>query len=175
MAASRRTMSVYQPRSRKAAFADALADARRAVARALKIALLRGAGGLVFLAACAGLLALATFNATDPSLDHATGSEAANWLGGFGATAADLMLRMFGIAALAFLTPPAVWGAKAMTGRSIAWPIWRAAAWPLGTALVAGGLGILPGLEALPAGTGGLFGLAIAGLSRHAALAYHHE
>ncbi|MBV9572078.1 MAG: cell division protein FtsK, partial [Alphaproteobacteria bacterium] len=54
-------------------------------------------------------------------------------------------------------------------------PIWRAAAWPLGTVLVAGGLGIFPSLEALPAGTGGLFGLAIAGLSRHAALAYHHE
>ncbi len=174
MAAGRRNSGVtYVPVSRKRAFADALADARLAVARAIKIAMLRGAGALVFLAACAGLVALATFSPGDASLDNATISEPSNWLGGFGATAADLLLRTFGIAALTFLAPPAIWGARAMTGRSLTRPIWRAAAWPLATVFVAGGLGILPTLEALPAGTGGLLGLAIAGLSRHAAAAYN--
>jgi DNA segregation ATPase FtsK/SpoIIIE, S-DNA-T family len=173
MAATRRSMGVYQPRSRKAAFADALADARRTVARALKIALLRGAGGLVFLGACAGLVALATYSPGDASLDNATARDPSNWLGGFGATAADLLLQTFGIAALAFLAPPAIWGARALSGRSVTYPIWRAAAWPASTVFVAGGLGILPRLEALPAGTGGLLGLAIAGLSRHAAQSYH--
>src|SRR5690348_8644937 len=164
MAGTRRSTGVYQPRSRRAAFADALADARYAVVRALKIALLRGAGALVFLASCAGLLALATFNAGDASLDTATAREASNWLGGFGGTAAELLLRTFGIAALIFLAAPAIWGARAMTGRSLSRPMWRAVAWPLATMFVAGGLGILPKLEALPAGTGGLFGLAVVGL-----------
>ena len=69
-----------------------MADARRAVASAIKIALLRGAGALVFLSACAGLVALATFSPDDASLSNATGAEPANWLGGLGATAADLLL-----------------------------------------------------------------------------------
>src|SRR4051794_30478900 len=175
MPASRRSMGVYQPRSRRAAFADGLADARRAVARAIRIALLRGAGALVFLGACTGLVALATFSPGDASLNNATGHEPANWFGGFGATAADLMLQTFGIAALVFLAPPAIWGARAMTGRSLTRPMWRAAAWPLATILVAGGLGAVPKLEALPAGTGGLLGLAIAGLSHHVAHAYAQD
>src|SRR3954464_15352518 len=175
MPATRRNIGVYQPRSRKAAFADALADARRTVARALRVAMVRAAGALVFLGASAGLVALATFSPNDPSLSNATGREPSNWLGGFGATAAALLLQTFGIAALAFLTPPAIWGARAMTGRAITRPVWRAAAWPLATVFVAGGLGILPRLEALPAGTGGLLGLAIAGLSRHAGQSYHQS
>ena len=47
--------------------------------------------------------------------------------------------------------------------------MWRAFAWPLGTVLVAAGLGILPAPLTLPAGTGGLIGIAAAGLSAHAA------
>jgi S-DNA-T family DNA segregation ATPase FtsK/SpoIIIE len=174
MSASRRNSGVtYVPVSRKRAFTDALADARVTVARAIKLALLRGAGALVFIAACAGLVALGTYQASDASLNNATGAEPSNWLGGFGATAAALLLQTFGIAALTFLAPPAIWGARAMTGRSVRRPIWRAAAWPLATVFVAGGLGIFPKLDALPAGTGGLLGLAIAGLSRHAGNAYH--
>src|SRR5436305_3544446 len=175
MATSRRSMGVYQPRSRKAAFADAMTEARRVVARALRVALLRGAGALVFLSSCAGLVALGTFSPEDASLNNATARDPSNWLGGFGATAADLLLQTFGIAALAFLAPPAVWGARAMTGRSLSNPMWRAAAWPLATVFVAGGFGILPRLDALPAGTGGLLGLAIAGLSRHAGTAWHQH
>src|SRR2546423_13017767 len=161
MPASRRSMGVYQPRSRRAAFTDALADARRTVARAIRIALLRGAGALVFVGACAGLVALATFSPGDASLNNATGHEPANWFGGFGATAADLLLQTFGIAALVFLAPPAIWGARAMTGRSLTRPMLRAAAWPLPTILGAGGPGPVPKLEALAAGPRGMPGHAL--------------
>ena len=73
---------VYQPRSRGAAMADALADARRALARLTQIAILRGAGRLLLLGAlaaagCAG-------SATTPaiaSLNNATGRDAANLSG----------------------------------------------------------------------------------------------
>ena len=53
MTASRRAMGAYQPRTRKAAFADAMADARHKLSRALGIALLRGAGAVLFLSAAA--------------------------------------------------------------------------------------------------------------------------
>jgi len=174
-ARGRRSSGVYQPRSRRGAFADAMAEARATLARATRTVIFRGMGALTFLVACAGLVALASYNAADASLDNATGREAANLLGGFGATGANLLLRSFGLAALAFLAPPAMWGARAMFGRSLDYPFWRAAAWPLGTLLLAGGLGLLPRLEALPAGTGGMIGMAAVGLSHHFGVAYRME
>jgi S-DNA-T family DNA segregation ATPase FtsK/SpoIIIE len=165
-------MGVYQPRSRRAAMADALAEARRKVSHALRTTLLRGAGAVVFLAAVAGLVALATYSPHDASWNNATLREPSNLLGGLGATAADLLLQTFGIAALAFLAPPALWGVRAMSGKSLRYAIWRAVAWPLGTILIAAGLGALPVLQALPAGTGGLVGIAAARLAAHEAVQY---
>ncbi len=173
MSTSRRAMGVYQPRNRKAAFSDALADARRSMARLMNIAAMRGAGGLLFLGSVAALIALATYHAGDASLNSATGHEPLNLLGGLGATAADLLLQTFGIAALAFLAPPALWGIRALTGKHLSYAIWRAFAWPLGTLFVAAGLGVIPGPGSLPTkGAGGLIGLAAAGLSAHAAQFY---
>ncbi len=170
--ASRRTIGVYEPRSRSRAMADALADARRTIARATGVAALRGAGAMLFLGSAAALLALATYNSGDSSLNNATGREPSNLLGGLGATAADLLLQTFGIAALAALAAPAVWGAFALAGRTLSHALWRAFAWPLGTLFVAAGLGVLPAPIAMPAGSGGLIGLAAAGLSAHAAEVY---
>ena len=101
MGTARRTMGVYQPRSRKAAFQDAMSDARDKLVHALSIVLMRGAGLVLFLGAVAGLLALASYNSADGSINNATGAAPTNLLGGFGATAADLLLQTFGIAALA--------------------------------------------------------------------------
>jgi hypothetical protein len=47
--------------------------------------------------------------------------------------------------------------------------MWRLLAWPLGTFTVAAGLGLLPSLAGLPAGAGGMIGIATSGLSAHAA------
>src|SRR5665213_4223332 len=145
MSTSRRAMGVYQPRTRKAAFSDALADARRSMARLMNIAAMRGAGGLLFLGSVAALIALATYHAGDASLNSATGHEPLNLLGGLGATAADLLLQTFGIAALAVLAPPALWGIRALTGKHLSYAIWRAFAWPLGTLFISAGLGVIPG------------------------------
>jgi S-DNA-T family DNA segregation ATPase FtsK/SpoIIIE len=163
---------VYQPRSRGAAMADALAEARRALANLLKLAIMRGAGLLLFLGGLAALVALASYNAGDASLNNATGHAVSNWLGPFGATAADILLQSFGIAALAALAPPMVWGFRALMGQTLKHAMWRALAWPLGCVFLAAGLGILPRPEMLPAGAGGLIGIAVAALSAHVAQVY---
>jgi S-DNA-T family DNA segregation ATPase FtsK/SpoIIIE len=172
-ARGRRTSGVYQPRSRKQAFSDAMADARATLARATRTAIFRGTGALVFLIACVGLLALASYTPQDASLDNATGRDFSNLFGGFGATAANLMLRSFGLAALAFLGPPAMWGARAMIDRPLSHALWRAAAWPFGTVFLAGGFGMLPQLSALPAGTGGMLGYGVVGLATHEGTLHH--
>ena len=129
----------------------------------------------LFLGSVAALVALATYNSGDASLEQRDRREPTNLLGGLGATAADLLLQTFGIAALAALAPPAVWGVRALTGRTLSYAMWRAFAWPLGTVLFAAGLGVLPAPIALPAGAGGLIGLAAAGFPRmpHKSMAQH--
>ena len=163
---------VYQPRSPGAAMSDALADARRALARLIQLATMRGAGAVIVLSTLAVALSLASYSPADPSLNNATGRAVANWLGPLGATAADVLLQAFGFAALAFVAPLAVWGARALMGKGISRAVWRAAAWPLGTVCMAAGLGLLPRPEGLPAGAGGWIGIAAAALSAHAGQIY---
>src|SRR5512143_534655 len=160
--ATRRVMAggVYQPRSRSAAMADALADARRSLARLTHMLIVRGAGVLLFLSTAAALLALLSYDSRDASLNNATGTEPSNLLGGLGATAADILLQAFGLAAIAALAPPLVWGVRAMMGRHLSHTMGRAFAWPLGSVLCAAGLGLVPAPLTLPAGTGGLIGIA---------------
>jgi S-DNA-T family DNA segregation ATPase FtsK/SpoIIIE len=173
--ATRRVMAagVYQPRSRSAAMADALADARRSLARLMQMLIMRGAGVLLFLCASAALLSLLSYDSRDASLNNATGVEPSNLLGGLGATAADLLLQAFGIAAVAALAPPMVWGVRALMGRPLTHTMGRAFAWPLGSVLFAAGLGVFPAPLTLPAGTGGLIGIAATSLSAHVGQVYH--
>jgi S-DNA-T family DNA segregation ATPase FtsK/SpoIIIE len=164
---------VYHPRAKGSAMQDALADARRALNRLMRMAALRGAGLLLILAAFAALLALLSYSSDDASLNNATLRPVNNLLGPFGAVAADLLLQIFGIAAVAFLAPLFVWGARALMGRHLKYAMWRLVAWPLGTLTVAAGLGLLPQPASLPAGAGGMIGIAAAGLSAHAAQVWH--
>jgi S-DNA-T family DNA segregation ATPase FtsK/SpoIIIE len=166
---------VYQPRSRNAVMADALADARRALGRLSRLLVMRGAGLLVLLATFAVLIALLSYDSGDASLNNANGDEVSNFLGPIGATAADLLLQAFGFAAIAFLAPPAVWGTRALMGRTLRHAVMRAFAWPLGTVLLAAGLGILPRPESLPAGAGGMIGIAVVALSERVGQSYHQE
>ena len=120
---------VYHPRSRGGAMSDALADARRALARLTAMAALRGAGFLLLACAFAALVALATYSSDDASLNNANGREVANWLGPLGATAADLLLQSFGFAALAALAPLRVMGgAGPRRASALKYAMWRALA-----------------------------------------------
>ena len=109
---------------------DALADARRAMNRLIRVLALRGGGLLLIVAAAAALAALASYSPDDASLNNATQRDVSNWLGPLGAVGADLLLQLFGIAALAFLAPLFVWGMRACRGRSIKYAMWRLLAWP---------------------------------------------
>jgi len=173
MGSSRMIGGVYHPRARGGAMSDALADARHAMNRLLRMLALRGAGLLLLVAATAALAALASYSSDDASLNNANLRDASNWLGPLGAIGADLLLQLFGLAALAFLAPLFVWGARGLRGRSIKYAMWRLLAWPLGTLTVAAGLGLFPRPASLPAGTGGLIGIAASGLSTHAAEVWH--
>jgi S-DNA-T family DNA segregation ATPase FtsK/SpoIIIE len=56
-------------------------------------------GGIVTVIGAGLLLAIATYNATDPSLNAVTGEPARNALGGMGAAIADLLMQSLGLAA----------------------------------------------------------------------------
>jgi len=167
--ASRMIGGVYHPRAKGGAMSDALADAKRAMNRLMRMLALRGAGLALLLAAAAALIALLTYSADDASLNNANLRDISNWLGPLGAVAADLLLQIFGLAALAFLAPLFVWGARGLAGKTLKYAMWRLVAWPLGTVTMAAGLGLLPRPAGLPAGSGGMIGIAATGLSSHAA------
>jgi DNA segregation ATPase FtsK/SpoIIIE, S-DNA-T family len=147
-----RTSGVYQPRRKGAWLSETLAEARRKTAELLRLALFRGAGFFLLIGAAAVLVALISYNPADPSSDTATGREATNLLGPFGATAANILLQYFGFASLAFLVPPIVWGTRAMMGWPLRRALFRVVAWPAATMLLACGLGILPRPESFAAG-----------------------
>ena len=171
---SRMIGGVYHPRARGGAMSDALADAREALRRLLRMLVLRGAGLLLFAAACAALLALISHHGDDASLNNANGRAVSNFLGPFGAIGSDLLLQTFGFAAVAFLAPPAFWGLRALAGKTLRHAMGRLVAWPLGTLTIAAGFGIFPTPSSLPAGSGGIIGAAAAGLSAHAGQVYGH-
>ncbi|HEX4079659.1 MAG TPA: DNA translocase FtsK 4TM domain-containing protein, partial [Rhizomicrobium sp.] len=162
-----KTMGAYQPRTWRAEMADSIEELRRALVEFLVTIVYRGAGAAVFLGSAAILVALASYHAVDASLNNATGRAPGNLLGGFGATAADLLLQSLGVAALAAIAAPAVWGVLALTGTGLRRAGWCAIAWPASTLFAAAGLGALPLPLSLPAGAGGLVGLAALGLARH--------
>ncbi len=165
MSTSRRAMGVYQPRSRRAAFAEAIASFKAAIAAAVGRALHRG-GGLLLLCLTVGLMAaLASYNSADPSFDVATSHQAANWLGPIGAHVAAMLLRVVGIAALALALPLGAWGWQLAKGKPVTQYGWRIAAMILGLAFLGAGLGVLPASDSLPAGWGGLAGTLIAFLT----------
>src|SRR5471032_2747433 len=168
--ASRMIGGVYYPRAKGGAMSDALADAKRAMNRLMRMLALRGAGLALLLAAAAALVALLTYSADDASLNNANLRDVSNWIGPLGAVAADLLLQVFGLAALAFLAPLLVWGTRALRGKSLKYAMWRLLAWPLGTVALAAGLSLLPSPSSLPAGTGGMIGIAAGSLCAHAAL-----
>jgi DNA segregation ATPase FtsK/SpoIIIE, S-DNA-T family len=105
-------------------------------------------------------LALATWNVQDPSLSHATKASVRNLLGLPGAIAADLMMQLLGLAALALVLPVAVWGWRLVTHRPIDRERLRLVLWIFGTLCAAAFASCLPLIARwpLPTGLGGVVG-----------------
>src|SRR5208282_3318178 len=125
---------------------------------------IRELGGiaLLSLATVAGL-ALATWSEQDPSLNHATNAAVHNLLGVPGATAADLLMQLFGLGSLALLLPIAVWGYRLIGHRPLNHERVRFVFWILGTALATAFASCLPRTAhwPLPSGLGGVIGDAL--------------
>src|SRR5262245_20459441 len=134
-------------------------DVRTSVGRRM-----REAGGCLLIAlACLAGLALATWSVQDPSLSHATSAPIRNMLGAPGAIAADLMMQLFGLAAIALVLPIAVWGWRLVSHRPFDREKLGLFLWIVGALLAAGFAACLP-LTAkwpLPTGLGGVMGDAL--------------
>ena len=122
---------------------------------------LREAGGIALISlAMMAALALATWSVQDPSLSHATDAPVRNLLGRPGAVAADLMMQLLGLGALALLLPIAVWGYRLLGHRPLSREKLRVLLWLFGAVLAAAFASCLPhgGHWPLPSGLGGVIG-----------------
>ncbi len=120
--------------------------------------------GISALAGVAGLgVALLTWSASDPSLDHATNAPIHNLLGAPGAIFADIGMQMLGLACIAALAPPAFWGWRLLTERRLERPRRKAGLYLAGVAAAAALASLLPtpGSWPLPTGLGGVVGDAL--------------
>ena len=125
---------------------------------------LREVGGIALLSlAMMAALALATWSVQDPSLSHATDAPVHNLLGLPGAIAADLMMQLLGLGALALLLPIAVWGYRLLGHRPLSRERLRVVLWLFGAVLAAAFASCLPRSAhwPLPSGLGGVIGDAV--------------
>jgi S-DNA-T family DNA segregation ATPase FtsK/SpoIIIE len=132
---------------------------------AMRSAATVAAGAAFVLLALALALALASYDGADPSLNHATSRAPANWLGGFGAGFADLLLQSIGLGAIPLLPLVAAIGVRIVRGQPIdRWRRYLAAtlAASLVAAVALGGTGA--DAAWLPAGLGGAVGFIGRGL-----------
>ena len=113
-------------------------------------------------------LALLTWSVQDPSLNHATSGRVHNALGTPGAVVADLIMQMFGLAAVVLLAPLAIWGWRLLAQRDLDRFGRRVFLWLLGGLAAAGFASLLPVTShwPLPGGLGGVLGDAILVLPR---------
>jgi DNA segregation ATPase FtsK/SpoIIIE, S-DNA-T family len=129
--------------------------ARRRVTELCGIALI----SLAMMAA----LALVSWSVADPSLSHATDARVHNLMGWLGAVAADLMMQLLGLGALALILPVAIWGYRLLGHRAMGRERLRVMLWPVGAVLAAASASCLPRSThwPLPCGLGGVIGDAI--------------
>ena len=131
--------------------------------------------GIALIGASAALaLALASWSAADPSFSHAAAGPVRNLLGLPGAAAADLIIQLLGLSAIAALVPPCLWGWRLITERPLERIRARLLLW-LGGGFCAAGLAALLPVTAnwpLPSGLGGVTGDAIVLLPRRLLAGY---
>ena len=113
-------------------------------------------------------LALLTWSVADPSLNHATNAPVHNLLGKPGAIAADMAMQLLGLACVAALAPPAIWGWRLMTDRRLEGLRLKAVLYLVGVVTTAALASFLPapGRWPLPSGLGGVIGDALLALPR---------
>jgi S-DNA-T family DNA segregation ATPase FtsK/SpoIIIE len=139
-------------------------DWRDALGQAVRRFAVRAWGALLVGLSLAAVLALATHNATDPSLSTAAGGPPANWLGATGAYFSDSLLLLFGLGSILFFPVIAIAGLRMLrlepAGR-IGRGLLLAA---IGAVLIGIALGLTSGsaVSGLPGGWGGALGLAAA-------------
>jgi S-DNA-T family DNA segregation ATPase FtsK/SpoIIIE len=121
---------------------------------------MRLTGAALLAMAAVGWLSLMSWSIGDPSLNQATGGEPSNLLGATGASLADVLLQVFGLAAIALFLPPAVWGLSLWSGERVDNPRHRLAMWSLSLMLIASALSMLPKPQGwlLAHGLGGVIG-----------------
>src|ERR1043166_8239429 len=134
-------------------------DLRAAIAR--RLAEIIGVALIVVSGALAA--ALGSWSVQDPSLSHATSAPVRNLLGVPGAVAADLLMQLVGIGALALILPVAVWGWRLITHRPLDRERLRLILWTAGVLAATAFASCLPTGRAwpLPTGLGGVVGDAL--------------
>ncbi|HEX8127378.1 MAG TPA: DNA translocase FtsK 4TM domain-containing protein [Allosphingosinicella sp.] len=123
-------------------------------------------GGAIGAAALLMLLALASYEPTDPSLNTAAAGPVGNWVGAPGAWIADLLLSLFGPPVALLLPLLALLGVRIATGAPATRWLRSLGLTLLGLTLVGGAASLLVGeaVNGLPASWGGAAGLALAKL-----------
>ena len=139
------------------------AGVRAGVARGGKVV----AGAALLVASLLTALALGSYHPGDPSLSTAAGSAVGNWLGIPGAWIADALFGLLGPPVVLMLALPVITAGQLWRGTTARHRrLWVQSA--CGVALLAVALSVLypESLSALPAGLGGLVGIAGGGLVR---------
>ncbi|HKJ61023.1 MAG TPA: DNA translocase FtsK 4TM domain-containing protein, partial [Hyphomicrobiales bacterium] len=121
---------------------------------------MRLVGGALLLMAAVGWISLASWSFGDPSVNHAIDGSPQNLLGATGASLADILLQILGLASVAMFLPPAAWGLALVAGDPVVNARHRLAMWTASLILIASALSILPSPAnwLLPNGMGGLIG-----------------
>lgn len=112
-------------------------------------------------------VSLASWSPADPSLTHATSAPTHNLLGRPGATLADVLMELLGLASLALVMGPLFWGLALLRREGLTRPIRRGLASLAATAAAAVAGASLPPPQAWPAhhGLGGFAGESLARLA----------
>jgi S-DNA-T family DNA segregation ATPase FtsK/SpoIIIE len=127
-----------------------------------------GVGAAMVASAGATTLALVSWSAQDPSLNHATGGHVRNLLGHPGAVVADLLMQLVGFGAIAAIAPLAVQGMRMIKRRRVERATLRLGLWVAGVFATAATASLLPPTDRwpLPTGLGGVAGDAILAVPR---------
>ena len=117
-------------------------------------------GILLLVIAICTALALMTWSVQDPSLNQAVNRPVTNILGRPGAIISDIMIQLFGLAALFWLAPLGFLGFRLMSGNMVSRPRLRLLMWLIGGLSASTIISALPVLGAwpLPIGLGGIVG-----------------